>query len=192
MLLIVGLGNPGERYARTRHNVGFMAVERLVERAGGGPWRAAFSGRSTRLELGSTPALVLEPLTYMNESGRSVGAALAYYRLEPDALLVLHDELDLPFGEIRLKQGGGAAGHRGLLSVSAHVGSGDYARLRIGIGRPPPEFAGSVRDFVLDGFPLTDQAELSRVIDQVAEAVELVASRGLPAAMNEINRRAKP
>jgi peptidyl-tRNA hydrolase, PTH1 family len=192
MLLIVGLGNPGERYARTRHNVGFMAAERVVERAGGGAWRDAFSGRRASIELGGEPALVLEPLTFMNESGRSVGAALAYHRLGPDTLLVLHDELDLPFGEVRLKQGGGEAGHRGLRSVSAHVQSSAYGRVRIGIGRPLPEFAGSVRDFVLDGFPLADQAELPRVLDRVAEAVELVALRGMPAAMNEINRRATP
>jgi peptidyl-tRNA hydrolase, PTH1 family len=145
-----------------------------------------------RLVLAAEPALVLEPLTFMNESGRSVGPALAHYELEPSALLVLHDELDLPFGEIRLKQGGGDAGHRGLRSISAHVQTTDYARVRIGIGRPPPEFAGSIKNFVLDGFPLADQAELPRVIDRVAEAVELVALRGVPAAMNEIHRRAKP
>jgi PTH1 family peptidyl-tRNA hydrolase len=192
ILLVVGLGNPGERYARTRHNVGFEAVERLVERRGGAPWREKFSGRLAQVERAGDKLLVLEPQTFMNESGQSVGPALAFHRLAPSDLLVVHDELDLPFGELRLKQGGGDAGHRGLRSVTAHVGSGDYARLRIGIGRPPPEFEGDIVDFVLQGFPLADRAELSKVLDRAAEAIELVAEKGLPSAMNQINRRAKP
>jgi PTH1 family peptidyl-tRNA hydrolase len=191
MILLVGLGNPGPRYAETRHNVGFMTAERVVVRAGGGVWRDKFSGKLAQLELDGEKHWALEPQTFMNESGRSVGPALAFFKLEPKDLLVVHDELDLPFGELRLKSGGGDAGHRGLKSVTAHVGSADYARLRVGIGRPPPEFDGSVADFVLHGFALSDRAVLPRVIDRAAEAVELVARRGLPAAMNEINRRAK-
>jgi peptidyl-tRNA hydrolase, PTH1 family len=135
---------------------------------------------------------VLEPQTFMNESGRSVGPALAFHGVGPDALLVVHDELDLPFGELRLKQGGGDAGHRGLRSVSAHVGEASYGRVRVGIGRPGPEFQGDIADFVLQGFPLGDRAELEGVIDRAAQAIELIAETGLSAAMNEINRRAKP
>jgi PTH1 family peptidyl-tRNA hydrolase len=192
ILLVVGLGNPGERYAQTRHNVGFLAVERLLERCGGAPFREKFSGRLAQIELAGDKLLVLEPQTFMNESGQSVGPALAFHRLAPSDLVVVHDELDLPFGDLRLKQGGGDAGHRGLRSVTAHVGSSDYARLRIGIGRPPPEFQGDIVDFVLQGFPLADRAELSKVLDRAAEAIELVAEKGLPSAMNQINRRVKP
>ncbi len=191
MLLIAGLGNPGPRYADTRHNVGVMALERLIARAGGASWKSDFSGRLARLEVAGQKLLALAPETYMNESGRSVGAALAYFGLSAGELLVVHDELDLAFGDLRLKTGGGDAGHRGLKSVTAHAGP-DYHRLRVGIGRPPPTFGGSVADFVLQGFPLADRAELSRVLDRAAEAIELVASRGVPAAMNEINRRADP
>lgn len=192
MIALVGLGNPGERYAETRHNVGFRVVERLVEKCGGSGWREKFSGRIAAVECGGQRLLVLEPLTFMNESGRSVRAALDFHGLGVEDLLVVHDELDLPFGDVRLKQGGGDAGHRGLRSVTAHVASSDYARLRIGIGRPPPEFGGSVADFVLQGFALADRAELSGVIDRAVEAIEIIVDEGLPAAMNEINRRAKP
>jgi PTH1 family peptidyl-tRNA hydrolase len=192
VIALVGLGNPGERYAATRHNVGFRVVERVVEKCGGSGWREKFSGRVATVERAGEKLLVLEPQTFMNESGRSVRAALDFHGLGVEDLLVVHDELDLAFGEVRLKQGGGDAGHRGLRSVTAHVASSDYGRVRVGIGRPPPEFGGSVADFVLQGFALADQAELSGVIDRAAEAIEIVVERGLPAAMNEINRRAKP
>ena len=190
MKLLVGLGNPGSRYERTRHNVGFMAVERVGSRAGGASFREKFSGRLAEVTLAGQRLRLLEPLTFMNDSGRSVVEAARFFDLEPADLLVVHDELDLPFGELRLKQGGGDAGHRGLASITAGLGTGDYPRLRLGIGRPGPDFVGSIADFVLEAFPLASQEELSRVLDRAAEAVELVAQRGLSAAMNETNRRA--
>ena len=191
MILVVGLGNPGPRYAATRHNAGFMVVERAVARAGGGPWRDKFEGRVASFELESRSLLGLLPETYMNESGRSVRACAAFYKLALDEILVVHDELDLPFGEVRLKQGGGDAGHRGLTSVTSCLGSADYARLRIGIGRPPPEFRGDMRDFVLEGFALSERAALDEMLTRAAEAATLFASRGLSLAMNVVNQKKK-
>jgi peptidyl-tRNA hydrolase, PTH1 family len=192
VILLAGLGNPGERYEGTRHNIGFMAVERVVARAGGGVWRERFAGRAAEIRLAGDTVVVLQPWTFMNDSGRSVRAALGFYRLAPADLLVVHDELDLPFGELRLKLGGGEAGHRGLRSITSELQSGDYGRLRLGIGRPPAEFRGSVTDFVLQAIPLAAGDELSRVLDRAAEAVELVAFRGFSLAMNEIHRRPRP
>ena len=130
-------------------------------------------------------------MTYMNESGRSVGAAARYFRVPVESLLVVHDELDLPFGEVRLKVGGGVAGHRGLLSVSQYVGSSEYGRVRVGIGHPPPEFAGSGADYVLQVFPLDDRAALDNVLDRAADAVIRTVRSGWQAAMNHVNRRSQ-
>lgn len=189
MNLLVGLGNPGPRYAATRHNVGFMVAERVVERAGGGPWRERFAGKVAPFVLGTDSWLALEPQTFMNESGRSVQSCAAFYKLAPAEILVVHDELDLPFGQLRLKQGGGDAGHRGLKSVTELLGGPDYVRLRVGIGRPPPEFRGDPADFVLQAFAPSDQAGLDEVLDRAREAITLFAARGLSAAMNVVNQR---
>lgn len=188
MILLVGLGNPGARYAATRHNVGVMVAERAVEVAGGGPWRGKFNGRLASLSLGGQPLAALCPETFMNESGRSVQPCAAFYKLEPSQVLLVHDELDLPFGELRMKQGGGDAGHRGIRAVSEHLGPGTV-RLRVGIGRPPPEFRGDVADFVLQAFAPQERAALDEVLARSIEAITLLASRGLPAAMNVIHQR---
>ncbi len=188
MLLVVGLGNPGPRYAATRHNAGFMVVDELAGR-GGQSFRAKFSGELCEIKLAGKPVLLLKPQTFMNDSGRSVRAAATFYKVPLDATLVVHDELDLAFGELRLKQGGGDAGHRGLRSITAHLGSGDYLRLRFGIGRPPPEFGGSPADFVLEAFASAEKAELEKQIDSAARATELLAERGLAPAMNTVNQR---
>lgn len=191
MILVVGLGNPGSRYADTRHNVGFRVVERVAERTpGAGAWREAFEGQFAPATIAGQEAGLLQPWTFMNASGRSVRAASSHFGLAPAEILVVHDELDLGFGQLRLKLGGGDAGHRGLRSITQELGSADYGRLRLGIGRPPPDFVGGVVDFVLQGFPLAGRTELLRVLDRAAEAVELVAGSGLPAAMSTINRRA--
>jgi peptidyl-tRNA hydrolase, PTH1 family len=191
VILVVGLGNPGSRYAGTRHNVGALVVERLVDGAGGGPWRSRFRGRLAPIEIESERGFALLPETYMNESGQSVAPCAAYYGLPLERILVAHDELDVPFGAVRLKRGGGEAGHRGLESVSACLGSPDYVRLRIGIGRPPPEFPGDMRDFVLQGFPLSDRAALDEVLTRAERAITLFVNRGLSAAMNEVNRKSQ-
>ncbi|HVJ14784.1 MAG TPA: aminoacyl-tRNA hydrolase [Polyangiaceae bacterium] len=188
MLLVVGLGNPGPRYAATRHNAGFMVVDELASR-GGQSFRPKFSGELCEVKLAGEPVLLLKPLTFMNESGRSVRAVASFYKIALSSTLVVHDELDVPFGELRLKQGGGDAGHRGLRSITAHLGSGDYLRLRFGVGRPPPEFRGTPADFVLEAFASAEKAELAKQIASAADATELLAGRGLAPAMNTVNQR---
>jgi peptidyl-tRNA hydrolase, PTH1 family len=191
-LLVVGLGNPGAEYAATRHNLGFFVVDELASRAGAPPFRKKFHGELADARVGGEPATLLKPLTYMNDSGRSVQAAVAFYKLPLASVLVVHDELDLPFAEVRLKSGGGDAGNRGIRSLIAHLGSPDFARLRVGIGRPPPGFRGSPADFVLQGFAPAERAELAALVARAADTAELVATRGLAAAMNITHRQAPP
>ena len=151
-MIVVGLGNPGPQYAATRHNLGFMVVDELGARAGGVAFRSKFHGEYAEARVAGEAVTLLKPLTYMNDSGRSVQAALAFFKAPPAELLVVHDELDLPFGELRLKNGGGDAGHRGLKSITQALGTSDYPRLRLGIGKPARGFQGRGADFVLDGF----------------------------------------
>jgi PTH1 family peptidyl-tRNA hydrolase len=187
-MLIVGLGNPGAEYEGTRHNIGFAVVDALSARAGGAQFRRRFHGDYAEAPIGGRSVGLLKPLTYMNDSGRSVQAAAAFYKRAPEDVLVVHDELDLPFGELKLKVGGGDAGHRGLRSVTAALGP-SYGRLRMGIGRPPPGFAGTPADFVLRAFASAEQAALSTMIERAVEAAELVVRGVMAAAMNQINRR---
>jgi len=189
VIVVAGLGNPGKRYEHTRHNVGFMVADRLVESAGGGAFRAKFQGELAQIDLATHGVLVLKPQTFMNESGQSVRQALDYHRLGPDALLVIHDELDLPLGELRLKLGGGEAGHRGLRSISAHLGETDYARLRVGIGRPQAGFSVDVVDYVLEAFAAAERPLLGDILDRAVDAIRRVAEKGLAAAMNHVNRK---
>lgn len=191
-LLVVGLGNPGAEYAATRHNMGFFVVDELANRAGSPPFRKKFHGELADGRVGGEPGTLLKPLTFMNDSGRSVQAAVAFYKLPLSSVLVVHDELDLRFGEIRLKVGGGDAGQRGVRSVAAALGSPDFMRLRVGIGRPPPGFRGNAADFVLQGFPPAERAELATLVARAADAAELVASRGLAVAMNITHRQTPP
>lgn len=192
MLLVVGLGNPGREYAAHRHNVGFMSVDALHERLRADPWREKFSGLFARSTIGGEQAVLLKPMTYMNESGRSVQAALAFFKAAPSELLVMHDELDLPFQDVRLKFGGGHAGHNGIRSIIAHAGTGDFGRVRIGIGRPPPGFRGEGADFVLSPFDAVERALLADSLRLAVESVLEVAARGFDAAMKARNTRVKP
>ncbi len=196
MILLVGLGNPGDRYRDTRHNVGFMALDLIAERWGRPPWRSKFHAETAQVDVpggreDAERAILLKPQTYMNRSGDSVQPAAAFYKVRPENVVVVHDELDLPFGQVRLKAGGGAAGHNGLRSISLRLGTNDYTRVRIGIGRPPPDFHGSGADYVLQGFSPAEQADLAEVVQGAASAIEMFAREGLSAAMNTINRRAK-
>lgn len=190
MLLIAGLGNPGPRYQATRHNLGFRLIDALSRRCGlaSSAFRERFHGEIAPARLGDAELLLLRPLTYMNESGRSVQAACTFYKIKPADVLVAHDELDLPFADIRLKKGGGDGGNRGIRSVSAALGP-DYMRLRLGIGRPPPDFRGEPADFVLQGFSSAEQPIVEQMLERAAEAVTLVTSLGLEKAMNRINQR---
>lgn len=192
MLLVVGLGNPGRQYAAHRHNVGFMAVGELAAKVGAEAFRDKFSGSYAKAELERQPAWLLLPMTYMNASGQCVQPAAAFFKAAPADIVVLHDELDLPFGEVRLKFGGGHAGHNGLRSIMAALGTGDFGRIRIGIGRPPAGFRGDVADYVLSGFDASERAELPEVLNRATESVLQVAARGFDAAMKARNTREKP
>jgi PTH1 family peptidyl-tRNA hydrolase len=190
MLLVAGLGNPGPRYQSTRHNLGFRVVDELARQSGVAPsaFRDRFHGEIASARLGGEELLLLRPQTFMNDSGRSVQAACTFYKIPPSALVVAHDELDLPFADVRLKKGGGDGGNRGIRSVSAALGP-DYVRVRLGIGRPPPDFRGDPADFVLQAFAPTELADVEKMIGRAAEAVSLLVSLGLDKAMNRINQR---
>jgi PTH1 family peptidyl-tRNA hydrolase len=191
--LIVGLGNPGKKYERNRHNVGFMVVERLLRAHGLPDFKEKFSGLFTKGELAAAgkrfPVALLEPHTYMNLSGDSVQPAAAFLRAPPANVIVIHDELDVPWNELRLKVGGGHAGHNGLRSLIQRLGTPDFVRVRIGIGRPPAGFAGDVADYVLHDFDAMERAELPDVIDRAVNAVERILAEGLPAAMKALHTR---
>lgn len=175
--LIVGLGNPGQQYEKTRHNAGFLFVDRLAGLYGGGWSRAGqFQGDVAECVIGGTKLLLLKPMTFMNRSGTSVGAALRYYKLECGELLVVHDELELAEGVARLKRDGGHAGHNGLRDIIAHIGTKDFYRLRIGIGRPS---VGGVADYVLSGFSGDGLVRLSGLFDVLLSDVDALVSGDL-------------
>lgn len=173
MRLFAGLGNPGPKYARNRHNVGFMAVERIAADHGFGPWRARFRGEVAEGRLGNDKVLLLKPLTFMNLSGESVREALGFYKLGPEALTVFHDELDLPTGRVKLKQGGGHAGHNGLRSIEAHVGR-EFARVRIGIGHPGAR--EKVTGWVLGDIPRAEEDLFEEVLHAISEGAAALAA----------------
>lgn len=191
MLLVVGLGNPGREYASHRHNVGFMAVDELASRLRADAFREKFSGEWTKAELSGEPVVLLKPMTYMNESGRCVQPAAAFFKVKPSDVIVLHDELDLPFGDVRLKMAGGHAGHNGLRSIIGSLGTPDFGRVRVGVGRPPAGFRGDVADFVLSSFDAVERASLPDVLKRATESVLEVAARGFGPAMNVRNTRPK-
>jgi peptidyl-tRNA hydrolase, PTH1 family len=186
-LLVVGLGNPGREYAETRHNVGFMVAEELARRTGGS-WRGKFSGELAEVRLDGIRLALLRPQTFMNESGRSVAAAVRFFKVGPEDLLVVHDEVDLDPGRLQVRLGGGLAGHNGLRSVAQQVGSPDFARLRIGVGRPERGDPRPVADFVLSEFP--PELDVGALVSRAADAVESVAREGLEEAQNRYNERA--
>ncbi len=171
MRLVVGLGNPGEKYARNRHNIGFMAADEIVRRHSFSAYRSKFQGELAEGKIGTEKVLVLKPMTFMNESGRAVKEAVTFYKIAPEDIVVLHDELDLAPGKLRVKRGGGHAGHNGLRSIHAHVGEG-YARLRLGIGHPGHK--DQVTGHVLNDFAKADQDWLTALLDAVADNIDLV------------------
>ena len=185
-LLVAGLGNPGREYADTRHNVGFMVADELARRHGGS-WRAKFSGDLAEVRLDGLRLAVLKPQTYMNESGRSVGAAARFFKVEPEALLVVHDEVDLEPGRLQARLGGGLAGHNGLRSVAQQLGTGEFARLRIGVGRPERGDPRPVADFVLS--PFSPEVDVEGLVARAADAVETVAREGVEETQNRFNER---
>ena len=173
MLLWIGLGNPEAGMARHRHNVGFMAIDRITQRHGFGPWRQRFRGMVAEGQVGGAKILALKPMTYMNDSGDSVQAALSFYKLDLGDVTAFHDELDLAPGKVRVKKGGGAAGHNGLRSMDRMLGSPAYWRVRLGIGHPGHK--DRVHGYVLGDFSKQDQVWLPGLLDAVADAAPLLA-----------------
>lgn len=182
--VVVGLGNPGARYAGNRHNIGAVVIEELA------------GDRSINLKSHKSGCLVAEagamvlarPTSYMNESGRSTAALLRFYKASPEKLLVVHDELDIPYGDIRIKFGGGVAGHNGLKSIAQHLGTKGFARVRFGISRPPGR--RDPADHVLGDFTKTEKQDLDGLVGEAKTAVETIVEHGLERAMNEVNKRA--
>lgn len=186
MKLLVGLGNPGARYEGTRHNIGFMVVRQLAESAGIALKRQGYQGLYGVGRVAGVEATLLLPQTFMNLSGASVGPACKSLGVPPGDLIVVHDDIDLPFGRLRVRVGGGHGGHNGIRSIAGVLGNGDFCRLKIGVGRPA---AGEVADHVLGGFSPAERKQLNGLLAQAADAVEMVLCRGADAAMNAFNSR---
>ncbi|HTM43756.1 MAG TPA: aminoacyl-tRNA hydrolase [Polyangiaceae bacterium] len=190
MQLVVGLGNPGARYSATRHNIGFVVLERLAQ-ARGGQWREQFESGTADVSISGERVLLQKPQTFMNLSGFSVVKAANFFKIPAKDVIVVHDEVDLPLGDVRLKRGGGEAGHNGLRSISEQLGTQDYVRLRCGVGRPPPEFRGDLADFVLQAFPPEQGPQVESLVEGAIKALEMLFKLGLEQAMNQANRRPK-
>ena len=183
-LLVAGLGNPGREYERTRHNVGWMVADELARRHGGS-FRSKFSGKVAEVRAGERRLALLKPETYMNESGRSVGAAARFFKVPPEQILLVHDDVDLEEGRLQARLGGGLAGHNGLRSIAQHLGTNDFLRLRIGVGRPERGDRRPVADYVLS--PFDPHVDVDELVARAADAVELLAAEGLPAAQQRFN-----
>jgi PTH1 family peptidyl-tRNA hydrolase len=183
-LLVAGLGNPGRGYETTRHNVGWLVMDELARRHGGS-FRSKFSGRLAELRIDGKRVALLKPETYMNESGRSLGAAARFFKAEPDALLVVHDDVDLESGRLQARAGGGLAGHNGLRSIAQALGTQEFLRLRIGVGRPGRGDRRSVSDYVLSGFEPDEDVDV--LVTRSADAVETILREGLETAQARFN-----
>lgn len=179
--LIAGLGNPGPKYARHRHNIGFMVVDELARRWGAAGFRDKFKGEFCKVERAGEDVVLLKPMTFMNLSGESVQLAMRFFKVPLASVLAVHDELDLPFGTVRLKVGGGVAGHNGLRSIVDHCGGPGFDRCRMGIGRPEH---GRPESYVLSDFSTLERAELGDVIAAAADMIDTVVVEGTRAAMN--------
>ena len=184
--LIAGLGNPGPKYQSTRHNFGFMVADLLADRLGAPSWKEKFSGEFTRSVFADASVTLLKPMTFMNLSGRSTVRAAQFFNVEIPNIIVIHDELDLTFGTVRLKKGGGCAGHKGLLSIKQESGSAEFLRVRMGIGRPQH---GSGADFVLSNFSADERIGLHDALEKGTDAICALLENGIQKAMNDFNRK---
>jgi peptidyl-tRNA hydrolase, PTH1 family len=189
MLLLVGLGNPGPKYEQNRHNIGFMAVDEIVRRHSFTPFKAKFQGLIADGALEGDKGLALKPTTFMNESGRSVGEAMRFYKLTPGDVVVLHDELDLAFGKVRARVGGGLAGHNGLRSIAQYIGP-DFRRVRIGIGHPGDKTR--VHGHVLSDFSKSEIDLAMKLVDSIADAAPLLSKGDVDAFMSRVALMVNP
>lgn len=187
--MVVGLGNPGPGYAANRHNIGFMAVDAIAEHHGLGPYRSRFQGETAEGTVAGRKVLILKPMTYMNNSGQAAAAAARFYKIEPEDMIVFHDELDLAAGKLRIKQGGGHAGHNGLRSIHAHVGS-DYGRVRLGIGHPGDK--DRVTGHVLQDFAKADRVWLEPMLDAIGREFPLLVRGDAGAFMSKVALAVNP
>ena len=190
MKLLVGLGNPGPEYARTRHNMGFLVADEVARMTGAGFTLKKFGAEIAEAAADGEKFWIVKPQTYLNHSGEAVGAAMRFWKLDVADLVVVHDDLELDSFRVQVKVGGGHAGHNGLKSVNAHVGSPDYARVRVGVGRPPPQVDPA--DWVLGRFSRAEDREVVDVVERGAAAARAVLVDGAAKAMNEFNRRKSP
>ncbi|HJR44430.1 MAG TPA: aminoacyl-tRNA hydrolase [Actinomycetota bacterium] len=186
--IVYGLGNPGDRYAKTRHNTGVGVVEELLARTSSSFKRHKSGTLTAETTLGGDKVVLARSTGYMNDSGRPLGQLMRFYKTPLDKLIVVHDELDIPFGEVRVKLGGGTAGHNGLKSVGNHLSSKDFVRVRVGISRPHGALDGA--DYVLQTFSGAERKELPEIVERAADAVERIIEAGAERAMNEFNTRA--
>lgn len=185
MKMIAGLGNPGAEYAQTKHNVGFMLLDTLAKHLEAPEWKTKRDALVTETRIGAEKALLVKPLTYMNDSGRAIGPLLAWYKLRPEDLIVAHDDMDIPVGMIRIRKKGSAGGHNGMKSVLYHMQDENFPRVRIGIGRPPVGW--TVIKHVLTPFSPDDRILIDEVIDRLVPAVECIVRDGVDLAMNRFN-----
>ena len=183
-LLVAGLGNPGREYERTRHNAGWVVLDELARRHGGS-WRSKFSGSLAEVRVDGSKLALLKPETYMNESGRSAAAAARFFKVPAESLLVVHDDVDLEPGRLQARRGGGLAGHNGLRSLAQHLGTQDFLRLRIGVGRPGRGDPRPVKDWVLS--PFAPEEDADALVTRAADAVETIVREGLEAAQQRFN-----
>jgi PTH1 family peptidyl-tRNA hydrolase len=183
-LLVAGLGNPGREYEHTRHNIGWLVADELARRHNGS-FRSKFSGQLAEVRVGDRKLALLKPETFMNVSGQSVGAAARFFKVRPDALLVVHDDVDLEPGRFQIRLGGGAAGHNGLRSIVSVLGTQDFLRLRIGVGRPGRGDRRPVADYVLSGFE--PEIDIEALVTRAADAVETIAREGIEPAQQRFN-----
>jgi peptidyl-tRNA hydrolase, PTH1 family len=197
--VVAGLGNPGEQYSRSRHNSGFMTVDRIAKAQGVEFGRRRFKGVTAEITLAGKPAILVKPQTFYNLSGECISDLLGYFKIPPERLIVLHDELDLEAGRLRIKQGGGDAGNRGVRSIAESLGTTDFIRVRIGIGRPPgftvemepgrqPKTEEN-KDYLLRPMTAAERQAMTPILERAANAVEAIAEHGLEVAMNRYNQR---
>lgn len=189
MKVIVGLGNPGQEYSQTRHNVGFMAIEAFAAHLGAMNWKRKFEAELAETKIGGEQVLLVKPQTYMNLSGNAVGAILHWYKLEPEAVTAIYDDMDIPVGTARLKKRGSSGGHRGIESMLLNLGKEEFARVRIGVGRPLPGW--QVIDHVLAKFSPADQQKIDQIIKNLIPALECIAKQGIDIAMNRYSFKPK-